>query len=345
MFNFDEIKPRLSNEILLKVSEFQTKMNECLKEDDKIKIVHGIKPNLIGKDGSVTKIMQCIKEIDNDEAKKQFAIIANDIKNHIEMCIRNKFIIIEEKEINEKLKLEAIDETLPIQNIKIGSIHIITKVAEEIINILQKYGFKLYNGPEIENCEFNFTKLNMPENHPARQMQDTFYINGKDDLILRTHTSNVQIHAMQNQNPPIRGISFGKVYRCDSDATHSPMFHQIECFCVDENVNMSHLNWIIEQMCMEFFETDLNIRFRPSFFPFTEPSAEIDISYVKNDDEIKISKSNNFLEIGGCGMIHLKVLENCKIDAQKYRGFAFGFGIERMSMLKYGISDIRELFG
>lgn len=312
--------------------------------NDEIDIIHNIKPKLIGKDGSITKLMQKIKDISDQEEKKKYASLINEAKKIAEEKISEQIKKITIEKIKKRLENEKIDETLPTKSENLGSIHQITKVSNEIIFILQKYGFKLYNAPEIDSVDNNFTNLNISENHPARQMMDTFYIENNENYVMRTHTSNTQIHTMKTQKPPIRGISFGKTFRSDSDATHSPMFHQIECFCVDENVNMSNLKWIIHVLLEEFFQSEINVRFRPSFFPFTEPSAEVDISYKKENDRIVITKSDQFLEIGGCGMINENVFINCKIDPEKYQGFAFGFGVDRMAMLKYGSSDIRNFY-
>jgi len=323
-------------------------LDELEKASCDIEIKHNIKPKLLGKDGVITQMMSFIKTIDI-EIKKQYAQTLNELKNDIEARVNAKNDEIIMKKLHEKLKTEGIDETTPCGNIKTGSLHVITKTSLEIIKILNKFGFELFDGPEIDSCENNFTKLNISENHPARQMHDTFYIKNKQNeqnpnYILRTHTSNIQIHTLQSNKPPIRGMSFGKTFRFDSDSTHSPMFHQMECFCVDENITMANLNFIINAMLSEFFETKINVRFRSSFFPFTNPSAEVDISYIKQENKIKIAKSDNFLEIGGCGMIHDEVLKNCGIDSQKYQGFAFGFGVDRMAMLKYGLPDIRKFY-
>jgi phenylalanyl-tRNA synthetase alpha chain len=210
-------------------------------------------------------------------------------------------------------------------------------------------GFESEKGPEIEDDFYNFSALNIDKNHPARQMQDTFYLNAVDNagepMLLRTHTSSVQIHKMQKDNAPVKIITTGKVYRRDSDQTHTPMFHQVEGLLIDENINMGNLKWVLEKFLQEFFEVNnISMRFRPSFFPFTEPSAELDIGYKKQEGQIKIGGDENFMEILGCGMVHPNVLKNVGIDNNKYQGFAFGIGIERLAMLKYGINDLRMFF-
>ena len=238
---------------------------------------------------------------------------------------------------------------LPVRKFNKGKIHPISKVISEIEEIFINLGFEVTFGPEIEDDFHNFTALNIPKSHPARQMQDTFYLNANDNdgekLLLRTHTSSVQIRKLQNSKPPLAVITIGKVYRRDSDQTHTPMFHQMEVMMIDKNVNMGHLKWILEEFLKKFFEIEeVSMRFRPSFFPFTEPSAELDIGYEKKNNLISIGGDKKFLEILGCGMVHPNVLKNVDIDPDQYQGFAFGVGIERLAMLKYGITDLRSFF-
>lgn len=345
--DFSKLPSDISQDISNLIGITNETMNCINVSENENDIRYNLKPMLFGDNGSIVKLMSFIKNLEGD-LKKEYAKYINEIKKNASDIVnkRSEYLINLDK--IKQLELESVDETLPIANYKIGTLHPITKVTNEIVTILEKYGFRLFDGPEIDSCDNNFTKLNIPENHPARQMHDTFYIaqNGvkNEDYIMRTHTSTIQIRAMQNNKPPVYGISLGKVFRFDSDATHSPMFHQVECFAVDEDLTMSNLNFIINQLFSEFFETEVNIRFRPSFFPFTEPSAEVDISYIKEDGKIKIAKSDNFLEVGGCGMIHENVLKNCNIDSTKYQGFALGFGIDRMAMLKYGANDIRKFY-
>jgi phenylalanyl-tRNA synthetase alpha chain len=250
-------------------------------------------------------------------------------------------------EMNQKLEGEKIDLTAPFRQESHGSLHPISQTILQIKNIFGQMGFEMIEGPEIEDDFHNFSALNIPENHPARQMQDTFYLPENDgkNMLLRTHTSSVQVRKMLGSKPPLKIVSIGKVYRSDSDQTHTPMFHQVEVLMVDKNVNMGNLKWTLETFLKEFFElTNISSRFRPSFFPFTEPSAELDIGYERKDGRIKIGSEKNFLEILGCGMVHPKVLENVGIDSKEYQGFAFGVGIERLTMLKYGINDLRMFF-
>lgn len=317
--------------------------------ENEVELVHNIKPKILGKSGVIPELLSLIKDLSIEE-KKVYSSTINAIKNEIQTEYDNKLSEIQRNSALQKLEKESIDPTIPAKcKISNSSLHVITKSAVDLIKILENMGFSIYNSPEIDTNENNFTKLNIPEHHPARQMHDTFYIcdqNGErnEEYIMRTHTSNTQILALSNNKPPIRGISFGKVFRFDSDATHSPMFHQMECFCVDKNINMANLKATVQQMVNKFFETEVDIRLRPSFFPFTQPSAEIDISYIKHANSIKIGKSNQYLEIGGLGMIHDNVLRNCGIDPEEYQGFAFGFGVDRMAMLKYGLNDIRKFY-
>ena len=302
-----------------------------------------IRINFLGKKGFVTELFLQLKNVANEE-KKAFGAAINEVRDQVTKKIdaaKNDF---ENAELNEKLQGEKIDLSAPIRKQNQGLIHPINKVMQEIEEIFGELGFDFAQGPEIEDDFHNFTALNMPKDHPARQMQDTFYLENSE-LLLRTHTSNTQIRKMLNSQPPLKVAALGRVFRRDSDQTHTPMFHQFEGFVVDENVNMGHLKWTLENFLEKFFEVkNVELRFRPSFFPFTEPSAEVDINYSLENGRIKIGKGDKFMEILGCGMIHPNVLKNCNIDSTKYQGFAFGIGIERLAMLKYGITDLRMFF-
>lgn len=302
-----------------------------------------IRINFLGKKGFVTELFLQLKNVANEE-KKAFGAAINQVRDEVTKKIdaaKNDF---ENAELNEKLQGEKIDLSAPIRKQNQGLIHPINKVMQEIEEIFGELGFDFAQGPEIEDDFHNFTALNMPKDHPARQMQDTFYLENSE-LLLRTHTSNTQIRKMLNSQPPLKVAALGRVFRRDSDQTHTPMFHQFEGFVVDENVNMGHLKWTLENFLEKFFEVkNVELRFRPSFFPFTEPSAEVDINYSLENGRIKIGKGDKFMEILGCGMIHPNVLKNCNIDSTKYQGFAFGIGIERLVMLKYGITDLRMFF-
>lgn len=314
-------------------------IEQALSLDD----IKRIKTEIFGKKGKIQTAMEHIKSLTGEE-KKEFASSANVIKEEIATFLEKKLNTLRLVELNAQLEKESIDGTLPIRQKIEGGIHPITKVINEITKILGSYGFKAKDGPEIENDFYNFTALNIPEHHPARQMHDTFYLKSAG-FLLRTHTSSVQIRTMEKHSAPLKIFSIGKTFRCDHDRTHSPMFHQLEGLCIDENVNIRHLKFYISSFLKDFFGTDnVNLRLRPSFFPFTEPSIEIDISYANKNGLIVMEKSDNYMEIMGAGMVHPNVLKNCNIDSNRYNGFAFGVGIERLAMLKYGINDLRDFF-
>jgi phenylalanyl-tRNA synthetase alpha chain len=321
------------------LSDFNSQISQISDE----KQLEEIRVNFLGKKGFVTELFSQLKDLPNEE-KKAFGASINLIRNEVTTKIDAKKEEFENAKLSEKLSGEKIDLSLPPRQENQGLVHPISKVMREIEEIFSTLGFEFAKGPEIEDDFHNFTALNMPANHPARQMQDTFYLQNSE-LLLRTHTSNTQIRKMLNSKPPLKVAALGRVFRRDSDQTHTPMFHQFEGFVVDENVNMGHLKWTLENFLEKFFEIkNVELRFRPSFFPFTEPSAEVDINYSLEKGRIKIGKGEKFMEILGCGMIHPKVLENCGIDSTKFQGFAFGIGIERLAMLKYGITDLRMFF-
>lgn len=299
--------------------------------------------NFLGKKGLLTELFLDLKNMDATQ-KRTFGNQINLIRDQITQNIENKKNDFAIAQLNAKLSSEKIDITLPSRQENHGSLHPINRVMADIEKIFNELNFDFAQGPEIEDDFHNFSALNIPKDHPARQMQDTFYLNNSD-LLLRTHTSNTQIRKMLNQNPPLRVGALGKVFRREFDQTHSPMFHQFEGFVVDENITMSNLKWTLEYFLEKFFEVkNLQLRFRSSFFPFTEPSAEVDINYNSNQGKIEIGKGDKYMEILGCGMIHPNVLKNCGIDSEKFQGFAFGIGIERLAMLKYGITDLRLLY-
>lgn len=307
--------------------------------------VEKLRVEYLGKSGKVTESLKTLGTLPAEQ-RKQFGAEVNQVKVQITEVLENKKAEFESKELNEKLLKESIDISIPAQKVKFGKTHPVSHVVQEVKDIFASLGFVYAEGPEIENDYNNFTALNISENHPARQMHDTFYIKSVDNnLVLRTHTSPVQIRTMKNGKPPFKFIAPGRTFRCDSDQTHSPMFHQIEGFYVDKNVNMGHLKGCLQEFLDRFFEVSgIKMRFRASFFPFTEPSAEVDIQCNRSGGKIEIGKGADFLEILGCGMIHPKILENCGINSEEYSGFAFGIGIERLAMLKYGISDLRQFF-
>ena len=300
----------------------------------------------LGKKGLITSEMKSLSSLDIEQ-KKQKGQQLNVLKNFIENELIKKKNYLDTVLVNEKIKKEKIDVTLSPRNYEIGKIHPISQSIYKVIDIFANMGFSVESGPDIESDFNNFTALNIPSHHPAREMQDTFYIqdSSNEEKVLRTHTSPVQVRTMLITKPPIRIIVPGRTYRSDSDSTHTPMFHQVEGLLIDENSTMAHLKGCLVDFLKEFFEIDeLKYRFRPSYFPFTEPSAEMDVAFTKKNNALKIGEGEDWLEILGCGMVNPKVLENCKIDPSKYQGFAFGMGIERLSMLKYGITDMRGFF-
>ena len=301
----------------------------------------------LGKKGQITALMKNLNNLD-PEKRKAAGKELNILKQAITKAIENRKTDLENIGLESRLAEEKIDITLPIRPEENGTIHPISQTTDELISIFGEMGFVVAEGPSIEEDWYNFTALNIPIDHPARQEHDTFYINAEKQgqrMVLRTHTSPVQIRTMQSQKPPIRIIVPGRTYRCDHDATHSPMFHQIEGLVIDEATHMGHLKGCLIEACRTFFAMEeLPVRFRPSYFPFTEPSAEVDIGCTFKNGSLKIGEGDDWLEVLGSGMVNPKVLENCGIDSNKYQGFAFGMGIERMAMLKYGIPDLRTFY-
>ena len=298
---------------------------------------------LLGKKSKITEALKTLGGAD-PEARKTLGAELNTLKTEITDAIETKKALLAAAELSTRLASEKIDVTLPAQPVPQGKIHPVTQVIEEITAIFADLGFAVANGPDIETEEYNFDALNIPANHPARQMHDTFYLQGEKAL-LRTHTSPVQIRTMRSGKPPFRFIAPGSTYRCDSDITHTPMFHQVEGFVIDKHIHMGHLKGCVVEFLKAFFELDnVPVRFRPSFFPFTEPSAEVDIGCKRGRDELKIGEGADWLEVMGCGMVHPNVLKNCDIDPNEWQGFAFGMGVERLAMLKYGIPDLRTFF-
>ena len=319
----------------------QKEISKIFKSVSSIEDLEKLRLQYLGKKGFVSLEMKSLASLSIEEKKIKGQEL-NNFKSFFENELKNKKNEIEKLFFNEKLKKEKIDTSLPPRNFNSGKIHPISQTIYKVIDIFGSMGFSVKSGPDIETDFNNFTALNIPDHHPAREMQDTFYI---DDKVLRTHTSPVQVRTMLQSKPPIRIIVPGRTYRSDSDSTHTPMFHQVEGLLIDKSSTMAHLKGCLIDFLKEFFEiNDLKYRFRPSYFPFTEPSAEMDIAYLKKDNVIKFGEGEDWLEILGCGMVNPIVLENCKIDSSQYQGFAFGMGIERLSMLKYGISDIRSFY-
>ena len=327
-----EIK-KIKEQYLSKLNEFldQNKLNE-------------IKTELFGKNGIISTKFKQLGSI-TEEKRKDYAIELNLLKNELQELISKKTEEIQNQEINKKLTDDNIDVTLPGRTYFAGKIHPVSQVIDEVTSIFSEIGFSVEEGPDVESEYYNFSALNTPENHPARDMHDTFYLDYSKDLLLRTHTSPVQIRTMLKGKPPFKIIAPGRTYRHDSDQTHSPMFHQLEGLHIDKNINMGHLKGCLYYFVKKFFEVNkVKIRFRPSHFPFTEPSAEVDIGYKIQDGKIKIGEGNKWLEILGCGMVHPNVLKNAKVNPKQYQGYAFGVGIDRLAMLKYGINDLRAFF-
>ena len=308
--------------------------------------VEVIRLEYLGKKGLISSEMKLLGKLSIDQKKIKGQEL-NKLKTFIEDAVNDHKNFIENKKLEDKLKNESIDVTLPHNEEVKGKIHPISQTIFSIIEIFGNLNYSVEAGPDIESDFNNFSALNIPPHHPAREMQDTFYVNNSndEDNVLRTHTSPVQVRTMLKSKPPIKIIVPGRTYRSDSDSTHTPMFHQVEGLVVNKDATMADLKSTLILFLKEFFEIDnLKYRFRPSYFPFTEPSAEMDVAYTKKNNVLKIGEGDDWLEILGCGMVNPKVLENCNIDSSIYQGFAFGMGIERLSMLKYGITDMRGLF-
>ncbi len=316
-----------------------------IKDTNSFEDLEILRLHYLGKKGIIPEALKGLASLSIDEKKTKGQEI-NFIKKFVEEILREQKTIIENSNIAKKIKQEKIDVTLPPNIKSVGKIHPISQTVFNIIEIFGSLNYSVETGPDIETDFNNFTALNIPEHHPAREMQDTFYLEGnQENNVLRTHTSPVQVRTMLTKKPPIKIIVPGRTYRSDSDATHAPMFHQVEGLVVNHNATMVDLKSTLVSFLEEFFEVkNLQYRFRPSYFPFTEPSAEMDVAYTKVNNKIKIGEGKDWLEILGCGMVNPVVLENCSIDSKIYQGFAFGMGIERLSMLKYGISDLRSFF-
>lgn len=313
--------------------------------------LEAIRIEALGKKGAITALMQGLGQMAPD-ARKAFGAEINVLKDSVTRALEARFEALKSAALTKRLEAERLDMTLPLAPQSQGTVHPITQAIDEMIAIFADMGFTVAEGPDLEDDFHNFTALNFPPDHPARQMHDTFYLPDAPDAeglaakrLLRTHTSTVQVRTMTQQKPPIRIIIPGRTYRSDYDMTHTPVFHQMEGLVIDTNTHMGHLKGCLNDFCRRFFQIDdLKTRFRPSFFPFTEPSAEVDIGCTRGNGELKIGSGNDWLEILGCGMVHPNVLRNCGIDPDVYQGYAFGMGIERLAMLKYGIPDLRTFF-
>lgn len=313
-----------------------------LQQAEDLKTLQSVRVQVLGKKGTLTEVMKGMRDLAAEE-RPAIGHLVNTLKTKFEDSFAARQLELQRQDIAAKLANEKIDVTLPGRKNTPGSLHPVTLVTDEVIEIFSRLGFAVAEGPEIEQDFYNFEALNIPKDHPARDMQDTFYIS--DDRVLRTHTSPVQIRTMMKHKPPIRIIAPGTVYRRDSDITHSPMFHQVEGFLVDDRVTFGDLKGVLTHFLNEFFGEGHRVRFRPSFFPFTEPSAEVDIECVIcGGSGCRVCGKTGWLEILGCGMIDPAVFASVNYDAEKYSGFAFGMGLERMAMLKYGVNDLRLFF-
>ncbi|MFL5201020.1 MAG: phenylalanine--tRNA ligase subunit alpha [Microvirga sp.] len=308
-----------------------------------------VRVSALGKKGSVSELLKTLGTMTPEERKERGPLI-NGLRDKVQGAITTKKDTLAEAALEARLSAERIDVTLPVPEApeSRGRIHPISQVIEELTAIFADMGFSVAEGPDIETDYLNFTALNFPEGHPAREMHDTFFLAPDEKgerKVLRTHTSPVQIRTMMSKAPPIRVIIPGRTYRHDSDQTHTPMFHQVEGLVIDKQANIAHMKWVLEEFCKAFFEVEqVKMRFRPSFFPFTEPSAEVDIQCSRKGGEIRFGEGTDWLEILGCGMVHPNVLRNCGLDPDEYQGFAWGMGIDRIAMLKYGMPDLRPFF-
>ena len=311
--------------------------------------LEAIRVAALGKKGSISALLATLGRMSPDERRTAGASI-NALKDDVTAALTARRAILKAAALETRLKAESLDVTLPVRpaGIETGRIHPISQVFDEVTAIFADMGFAVAEGPDIESDDYNFTRLNFPPGHPAREMHDTFFFqpdaNGERKL-LRTHTSPVQVRTMLSQKPPIRVICPGRTYRTDFDQTHTPQFHQVEGLVIDKSANLGNLKWLLEEFCKAFFEVrHVNMRFRPSFFPFTSPSVEVDIQCRRAGGEIRFGEGEDWLEILGCGMVHANVLRNCGIDPEEYQGFAWGMGLDRIAMLKYGLPDLRDLF-
>lgn len=311
--------------------------------------LEAVRVRALGKKGAVSELLKTLGSMTPEERKEKGPRI-NGLKDSVQAAIQAKREALADTAMAARLSAERLDVTLPVQEgpETRGRIHPISQVVDELTAIFADMGFSVAEGPDIETDELNFTALNFPEGHPAREMHDTFFLQPDakgERKVLRTHTSPVQIRTMRSVAPPIRVIIPGRTYRHDSDQTHTPMFHQVEGLVIDDRANIANMKWILEEFCKAFFEVDqVKMRFRPSFFPFTEPSAEVDIQCSRKGGEIRFGEGDDWLEILGCGMVHPNVLKNCGLDPDKVQGFAWGMGIDRIAMLKYGMPDLRPFF-
>lgn len=334
------------------LNELKSKALEQVNKADDLAELDQLRVAFLGKKGEITGLLKNLGSLSPEERPKAGARI-NEVKQEVQALIDQRKQVLESAAIEQKLASETIDVTLPGRAADYGSLHPVTRTIQRIEALFTSIGYTVEEGPEIEDDYHNFEALNIPEHHPARAMHDTFYVQGTHhegqpglgSLVLRTHTSPVQVHTMERRDPPLRIICPGRVYRCDSDLTHTPMFHQVEGLVVDEGISFADLKGTVDQFLKAFFEQDVAVRFRPSFFPFTEPSAEVDIQCTNCGGKgCRVCSNSGWIEIMGCGMVHPNVFRSSGIDPEKYTGFAFGMGPDRLAMLRYGVNDLRMFF-
>ncbi|WP_397590362.1 phenylalanine--tRNA ligase subunit alpha [Sphingorhabdus sp.] len=331
------------------IATLQTDLMGAIDSADTLDSLEAVRIAALGKQGSVSALLKTMGSMSPEERQTQGPII-NGLRESITSALASKKADLETADLNRRLASERVDMTLPAPDAARGTIHPVSQVMDELAEIFADMGFAVAEGPEIEDDWHNFTALNIPETHPARAMHDTFYFpdhTARDDqkMVLRTHTSPVQIRSMTSQEPPIRIIAPGRVYRSDSDATHTPMFHQIEGLVIDKGIHLGHLKWTLETFLKAYFEReDVVLRLRPSYFPFTEPSVEVDVGYSIVNGKRVIGGAEGWMEVLGSGMVHRKVIEACGLDPDVWQGFAFGTGVDRLAMLKYGMDDLRAFF-
>jgi phenylalanyl-tRNA synthetase alpha chain len=332
---------------MTEIAKLQSDTLAAIAAAETLDTLDGVRVAALGKQGNISALLKTMGAMSPDERQVQGPII-NGLRETVTAALADKKTMLETAQLNERLTTERLDMTLPPPVLHQGSVHPVSQVLDELAEIFADLGFAVAEGPEIEDDWHNFTALNIPETHPARAMHDTFYFPPNEAgvaKLLRTHTSPVQIRTMTSQEPPIRIIAPGRVYRSDSDATHTPMFHQVEGLVIDKGIHLGHLKWTLETFLKAFFERDdLSIRLRPSYFPFTEPSAEVDVSFSVENGKRVLGGSGGWMELLGSGMVHPKVIMACGLDPDVYQGFAFGVGVDRLAMLKYGMDDLRAFF-
>jgi phenylalanyl-tRNA synthetase alpha chain len=311
--------------------------------------LEAVRVSALGRKGVITELLKTLGPMTPEQRKVQGPLI-NGLRDRVTAAVAARRDTLKDAALTARLNTESLDVTLPLREgpVEAGRVHPLNQVFDELTTIFADMGFAVAEGPDIETDDYNFTMLNFPPSHPARDMHDTFFFHPKPDgsrLLLRTHTSPVQVRTMLAQKPPIRIICPGRAYRIDSDQTHTPMFHQVEGLVIDRQAHLGHLKWILEEFCKAFFEVDhVKMRFRPSYFPFTEPSMEVDIQCRRDKGEVRFGEGDEWMEILGCGMVHANVLRNCGLDPDEVQGFAWGMGIDRVAMLKYGMPDLRAFF-